>query len=335
MGRAPLRTRGGFQPVEPACPEPRMAPGHPWRPGPSDPGRSLGSGRSGRSGPDRAARDAASVSVPAAIIGLWGSLPDVPAMLKRSIRPALGTDSLASADSLSIFHEMSFLWEGFPSIRPEDILAMGTINGARALGMSAHFGTLDPGKIAAVLFVPADGPSAAGVVAAVVGGRLQRRFGGLDMKVRLGKISFANCRPVYYGLNNGLRPPWLDLSSAPPTALNGMLSNSELDISPVSSVAYAKHAEDWLIIPSISIASRGDVMSVILVSTLPLRSLDGEKVITTTDSETSVELLRLCLEREGAKPVFEPGIVERYGRSRSGSGCGPSHRRSGLAPEAE
>jgi len=129
------------------------------------------------------------------------------------------------------------------------------------------------------------------------------------MKVRLGKISFANCHPVYFGLSNGLRPPWLDLTPAPPTVLNDMLANSELDISPVSSVAYAKHAEDWLIIPSISIASHGEVLSVILVSTLPLRSLGGRKVITTTDSETSVELLKLCLEREGARPVFERGMV--------------------------
>ncbi len=129
------------------------------------------------------------------------------------------------------------------------------------------------------------------------------------MKVRMGQISFANCRPVYYGLSNGLRPPWLDLTPAPPTVLNGMLSNSELDISPVSSVAYARHADDWLIIPSLSIASRGEVLSVILVSTLPLGCLGGKKVITTTDSETSVELLKLCLEREGAKPVFERRMV--------------------------
>jgi cytosine/adenosine deaminase-related metal-dependent hydrolase len=104
---------------------------------------------------------------------LVGELPNAPAMLKRSIRPALGTDSLASADSLSVFHEMSFLWKGLPSMRPEDILAMGTINGAQALGMSVHFGTLDPGKAAAVLFVHADGHHAADVVAAVVGGQFK------------------------------------------------------------------------------------------------------------------------------------------------------------------
>jgi chorismate dehydratase len=129
------------------------------------------------------------------------------------------------------------------------------------------------------------------------------------MKVRLGKISYANCLPVYWGLSNGLRPRWLDLTPAPPTVLNGMLANEALDISPVSSVAYARHAEDWLILPSISIASRGEVLSVILVSTLPLKSLDGKKVITTADSETSVELLRLCLEREGARPVLQRGTV--------------------------
>jgi cytosine/adenosine deaminase-related metal-dependent hydrolase len=101
---------------------------------------------------------------------LVGKLPDVHAMLKRSIRPALGTDSLASVDSLSVFHEMSFLRNGLPSIQPEEILAMGTINGAESLGMSEHFGTLDKGKAAAILFAPVDGPSAAVVVAAVVEG---------------------------------------------------------------------------------------------------------------------------------------------------------------------
>jgi cytosine/adenosine deaminase-related metal-dependent hydrolase len=104
---------------------------------------------------------------------LLGKLPDVPAMLKRSIRPALGTDSLASVDSLNVFHEMWFLWRGFPSLRPEDILAMGTINGAEALGMSEHFGTLEKGKAAAFLFAPVDAPSAAGVVASVVGGHFK------------------------------------------------------------------------------------------------------------------------------------------------------------------
>ncbi len=104
---------------------------------------------------------------------LVGKLPDVPAMLKHSIRPALGTDSLASVDSLSIFDEMTFLWKHMPSMGPEDILAMGTINGARALGMSEHFGTLDPGKAAVVLFVPADASSALGLLAAVVGGHFK------------------------------------------------------------------------------------------------------------------------------------------------------------------
>jgi len=121
---------------------------------------------------DLIARRGTAVCVcPRSNLRLVGKLPDIPAMLRRSIRPALGTDSLASVDSLSVFDEMSFISRGFPSLRPEDILAMGTINGARSLGMSDHLGTLDPEKMAAVLFVAADGLSGAGLMAAVVEGR--------------------------------------------------------------------------------------------------------------------------------------------------------------------
>ncbi|MDY6973066.1 MAG: amidohydrolase family protein [Thermodesulfobacteriota bacterium] len=86
--------------------------------------------------------------------GLVGDLPDIPGMLKRGICPSLGTDSLASVETLNIMHEMAFVARNFPSLRPEDILAMGTINGARCLNMEKELGSLDPGKRACLLFVP-------------------------------------------------------------------------------------------------------------------------------------------------------------------------------------
>jgi cytosine/adenosine deaminase-related metal-dependent hydrolase len=79
---------------------------------------------------------------------LHGSLPDLPALLRAGIRPCLGTDSLASVDSLSIFDEMAFTAAAFPGIDPREILAMGTCNGADALGFS---GTLAPGAAARML----------------------------------------------------------------------------------------------------------------------------------------------------------------------------------------
>ena len=57
---------------------------------------------------------------------------------------ALGTDSLASNDSLSVLDEMKFLHS--QHVGPNDLIEMGTIAGARALGFDEAVGTLEPGK---------------------------------------------------------------------------------------------------------------------------------------------------------------------------------------------
>ena len=82
--------------------------------------------------------------------------------------------------------------------------------------------------------------------------------------VKVGRISYINVAPIYYGLDKGLKPAWLKMVTAPPSVLNNMLANGDIDISPISSVAYALHQKDWLLLPDLSIACSGDVMSVIL-----------------------------------------------------------------------
>ncbi len=59
---------------------------------------------------------------------------------------ALGTDSLASSDSLSVWDEMAFAHSWFEGrLAPSELLAMATINGARALGVAADLGELKAG----------------------------------------------------------------------------------------------------------------------------------------------------------------------------------------------
>ncbi len=84
---------------------------------------------------------------------LHGRLPDIPAMLNRGIAPALGTDSLASCDSLSLFDEMAFTRKHFPGIPPETVLRMAGVNGASALGLASFMGTLKPGQWAGCLYI--------------------------------------------------------------------------------------------------------------------------------------------------------------------------------------
>lgn len=66
---------------------------------------------------------------------------------------ALGTDSLASNDQLSIFAEMASLSEVAPCLPPEAIFRAGTRGGATALGISGEVGSLAEGKNATFLSV--------------------------------------------------------------------------------------------------------------------------------------------------------------------------------------
>ena len=66
---------------------------------------------------------------------------------KLGIPLALGTDSLASNDSLSMWDEMRFVLDTFHTVlSPEDVFQMGTGNGAAALGLAAVCGSLEAGK---------------------------------------------------------------------------------------------------------------------------------------------------------------------------------------------
>lgn len=60
---------------------------------------------------------------------------------------ALGTDSLASCDSLSLWDELAFASELFTgSLSPRELLAMATVGGSRALGLETEMGTLQAGR---------------------------------------------------------------------------------------------------------------------------------------------------------------------------------------------
>lgn len=78
----------------------------------------------------------------------------VAALLQANIPLALGTDSLASCDTLSLWDEMRFLLDAFPQLlTPADAVRMATLNGATAIGRGGESGSLEPGKRADFLVV--------------------------------------------------------------------------------------------------------------------------------------------------------------------------------------
>ncbi len=98
-------------------------------------------------------------------------LAPVADFLLRGIPVGLGTDSLASAPSLSLWDEMrAALAVHGGQLTPEQVLEMATLGGARALGMSDQVGSLEAGKSADLIAVPASPVEATDPVGSLIAG---------------------------------------------------------------------------------------------------------------------------------------------------------------------
>lgn len=82
-----------------------------------------------------------------------GTAP-VPRMIAAGVRLCLGTDSLASVDTLDLLEEMALLQSQFPDLDPAAIVRMATAGGAEALGLDS-LGAIEPGRSADLAFAPA------------------------------------------------------------------------------------------------------------------------------------------------------------------------------------
>lgn len=93
-----------------------------------------------------AERGASVCFCPRSNVNLGAQPPHPVEAIRRGISAALGTDSLASNTDLDLFSEMAFLLDHAPGLAPESALRMATLNGARALGLEAAFGSIESGK---------------------------------------------------------------------------------------------------------------------------------------------------------------------------------------------
>ncbi len=75
-------------------------------------------------------------------------------LLAAGVRVALGTDSRASNPDLDLLSEMRHVARAHPTIDSHDVLRMGTLAGAEALGRAADVGSLAAGKLANMVAVP-------------------------------------------------------------------------------------------------------------------------------------------------------------------------------------
>jgi chorismate dehydratase len=122
---------------------------------------------------------------------------------------------------------------------------------------------------------------------------------------RVGHIQFLNCLPIYWGLVRSGALLDVELTKDTPDRLNDMLVAGDLDIGPISLVEYLRHADELLLLPDLAVGSDGPVLSVNLVSQVPLDTLDGRRIALGSTSRTSVLLARMWLtEVHGVAPDY-------------------------------
>ncbi len=123
--------------------------------------------------------------------------------------------------------------------------------------------------------------------------------------MRLGRIPWINCYPVYGAIDRGIVKVPAEIISGTASELNDLLAAGELDVSVVSAVEYARNARAYHLLPDLAITCDGPVHSVALFSRRPVEELSDSTVLLAASSRTSVLLLELlCRHRWRVAPRF-------------------------------
>ena len=144
--------------------------------------------------------------------------------------------------------------------------------------------------------------SASSTEARLYGVSLSPRFqrdgiGWENVSLRVGHISYANCTPLFTALQENFDCSAYRFIHGVPSRLNLLLSEGKIELSPSSSIEYGRSPGKYLLLPDLSISADGPVKSVMLFSRIPLEMLDGKSVCLTSESETSIALLKIILKK--------------------------------------
>ena len=137
-------------------------------------------------------------------------------------------------------------------------------------------------------------------------------------RLRVGRISALNMYPIYHGLERAADPA-LAFTDGVPTDLNRALLDGRLDVSAMSSIAYARNADAparWCRWPPSP--PSGAVDSIQLFSRVPFDEV--RTVAVTPHSATSVALLRILLG-PARRALRDPRPSRRPRPSSAWTGC--------------
>jgi|P1105metagenome_2_1110788.scaffolds.fasta_scaffold00692_21 chorismate dehydratase len=130
------------------------------------------------------------------------------------------------------------------------------------------------------------------------------------MTLRVGRIPFLVCAPFFFN-SVGREKDFSEVEfvDGPPSAHSIGLKDGSIHLSPASSITFAQKPGAFVLSPVLCTSCSFEVRSVKLFSRYPIEELSGKRVRMTSQSKTSVTLLRILLEnRYGLHPEYVPGL---------------------------
>ena len=119
----------------------------------------------------------------------------------------------------------------------------------------------------------------------------------LKNRLLIGEIPYANLFPIFYMLKRESDISGYEFIKGAPSDLNKKIREGSIDVSPSSSIEYLRHPDRYELIENHSISSMGPVGSILLFSNKPIEKLGSLTVLTSSQSETSVALIRIVLNK--------------------------------------
>ena len=131
------------------------------------------------------------------------------------------------------------------------------------------------------------------------------------MDLLVGRIPFLVCAPFFHGFLGREREfPQVRFVDGPPSVHSRGLREGSIHLSPASSITFAQKPGAFVLSPRLCTSCSFEVRSVKLFSRFPIEDLGGRTVRLTSQSQTSVALLKILLrERYRVSVEYVDGLA--------------------------
>jgi chorismate dehydratase len=127
-------------------------------------------------------------------------------------------------------------------------------------------------------------------------------------KGRVGRIAYLNVLPIYFALEHIFGENGFHLVRGTPAELNALMRRGEVDLGSISAMEYGRAFRDYLLLPDLSISSKGAVGSVLLFSRVPFSRLDGRTIRVSAASASGAALVKILMaELFEVQPRYQQG----------------------------